>query len=193
MPFNINGWELVLLVVLALILFGPDRLPEIAVQAGKLIREVRKASQAATSEITREFESAAREAGTSTEEIRAAGEAARRVVQDTSRAVSAVVGGAGVREIGAAVSSAADAARGTPGGGTGSAATAAGSIASTDATDAAPAGSTPDTSAPQAGTDESAGGLEVVDSPASPELAEPIDVDMLARRIAPFDLESGGG
>lgn len=188
MPFNINGWELVIVVVLFLILFGPDRLPEVAVQLGKFVREVRKASQAATSEITREFEIAANEAGTSAEDIRKAGETARRMVQDTSRTVSAVVGGSGVREIGAAVNSAADAARGTGGGAQGSAA----------APVPAPApGSEPATqpASPAAAASSGAAGpyADAGDPGAEEqmELPEPIDVDMLARRITPFDLDSG--
>lgn len=202
MPFNINGWELVIVVILFLMLFGPDRLPEVAVQIGKLVREVRKASQAATSEITREFEIAANEAGTSAQDIRNAGETARRVVQDTSRAVSAVVGSSGVREIGAAVNSAADAARGaggspaTGGSATGAAATGttaagAAAVGSTSAgSSSAPAAGTIAESQPAAVGDSAAGDPEA-DNPM--ELPEPIDVDMLARRIAPFDLDSGAG
>lgn len=35
--------ELFIIVVLALIVFGPERLPEVAANAGKLVREVREA------------------------------------------------------------------------------------------------------------------------------------------------------
>jgi sec-independent protein translocase protein TatB len=60
--FNVNGWELVILAVIALIVFGPERLPEVAAQVGKLLREVRQAADSATAEFTRELEAAAREA-----------------------------------------------------------------------------------------------------------------------------------
>jgi len=152
MPFNINGWEFVVLVVLFLILFGPDRLPEVAVQIGKLVREVRKASDSATAEITRELEAAARESGTSTKEIREAGETARRLLQDTSRAITAAVTVDPLRQIGES----APAVLG----------------------EADPPG---DGSAPTGAPDDTGGAA----ADAAP--GEPIDVEMLARKITPFD------
>lgn len=40
--FNVGGGEIMLLLVFALVIFGPKRLPEIARQVGKAMREVRK-------------------------------------------------------------------------------------------------------------------------------------------------------
>ena len=47
--------ETVFLFVLALIIFGPKKLPEIARQAGKLINEFRRASNEFKSQIEQEF------------------------------------------------------------------------------------------------------------------------------------------
>lgn len=51
MPFNIGFPELILILVIALIVFGPGKLPEIGGAIGKGIREFRKASL----EVTRQF------------------------------------------------------------------------------------------------------------------------------------------
>jgi sec-independent protein translocase protein TatA len=49
---NIGPMELIIILVLALIVFGPQRLPEIGRTVGKSLREVRKAS----SDLRQEFE-----------------------------------------------------------------------------------------------------------------------------------------
>jgi sec-independent protein translocase protein TatB len=41
MPFDFGGGELLGLAVLALILFGPDRLPKIAVDVARFVRKLR--------------------------------------------------------------------------------------------------------------------------------------------------------
>jgi sec-independent protein translocase protein TatB len=58
--FNVNPGELVVLAVLFLLVFGPERIPEIAVQLGRLYRQVKQATEEAGSEFTRELEAAAR-------------------------------------------------------------------------------------------------------------------------------------
>jgi TatA/E family protein of Tat protein translocase len=51
------GWsEIVLVLALALILFGPKRLPEIAEAAGKSIRKFKSATRNATDEVKREID-----------------------------------------------------------------------------------------------------------------------------------------
>ena len=42
--FGIGGWEMVLICVVALLVFGPQRLPELARSLGKGLAEFRKAS-----------------------------------------------------------------------------------------------------------------------------------------------------
>ncbi len=56
---GVGPMELMLILVIALIVFGPDRLPEIGAGIGKALREFREMSQGITSEINREFKEAA--------------------------------------------------------------------------------------------------------------------------------------
>ena len=44
MPFNIGPFELLIVLVLALLILGPGKLPEVGNALGKTIREFRKAS-----------------------------------------------------------------------------------------------------------------------------------------------------
>jgi sec-independent protein translocase protein TatA len=54
--FDIGVPELILILVIALIIFGPGKLPEIGSSIGKAIREFRQASTALTQELTREIQ-----------------------------------------------------------------------------------------------------------------------------------------
>lgn len=49
--FNIGMGELIVIVIVALFVFGPGKLPEVARAAGKGIREFRKAMQDVVKEI----------------------------------------------------------------------------------------------------------------------------------------------
>jgi TatA/E family protein of Tat protein translocase len=54
--FGIGPLELFLIIVLALIVFGPGKIPEIARQLGRTVREFKKASSALTHDFKDEFE-----------------------------------------------------------------------------------------------------------------------------------------
>lgn len=54
MPFNLGAPELFLILIVALIVFGPGKLPEIGGTLGKTIREFRRTSSDLTAELTRE-------------------------------------------------------------------------------------------------------------------------------------------
>jgi len=54
--FGLGPGEIVLVLIIALIVFGPGRLPEIGAALGKTIREFREASTQITEEFTREIE-----------------------------------------------------------------------------------------------------------------------------------------
>jgi TatA/E family protein of Tat protein translocase len=54
--FDIGFPELVLILVIALIVFGPKKLPEIGSAIGKGLREFRQASAVLTQELTREVQ-----------------------------------------------------------------------------------------------------------------------------------------
>lgn len=51
MFLDLNFTKLLVLGVVALIVFGPDRLPGIAAQAGRMLRELRKMAEGAKSEL----------------------------------------------------------------------------------------------------------------------------------------------
>lgn len=45
LPFNIGPWELILILVIALIIFGPGKLPEVGKALGRGFREFRGAAK----------------------------------------------------------------------------------------------------------------------------------------------------
>jgi sec-independent protein translocase protein TatB len=54
--FNNVGWgEIAFLVVIALFIFGPERLPKVAADAGRMLRQVRAMAQNATADIKAEM------------------------------------------------------------------------------------------------------------------------------------------
>lgn len=53
---GIGPWEILLILVLALILLGPDKIPEIARKLGRTIRAIKKASADFSTAATRELE-----------------------------------------------------------------------------------------------------------------------------------------
>ncbi|MDO8690850.1 MAG: twin-arginine translocase TatA/TatE family subunit [Dehalococcoidia bacterium] len=54
MPFNVGFGELMLIMLVALIVFGPGKLPEIGGAIGRAMQEFRRASSELTDELTRE-------------------------------------------------------------------------------------------------------------------------------------------
>jgi sec-independent protein translocase protein TatB len=53
--FGINGGEFVVLVVVALLVIGPERLPEYAARLGRLVREARRLAQGARDQVRAEM------------------------------------------------------------------------------------------------------------------------------------------
>lgn len=49
--FDVNLGELGLLAVLALVIFGPERLPQAAAQAGRALRQLRRMATSATEDL----------------------------------------------------------------------------------------------------------------------------------------------
>ncbi len=54
--FGIGAGEILLILVIALIIWGPKRLPEIARTLGRITRTLKKASYNLTSQVTRELD-----------------------------------------------------------------------------------------------------------------------------------------
>ncbi len=52
---DISGWEFMTLAVLAVVIFGPDRLPKLAADAGRMIRTVRQYVHGAKQELRDEL------------------------------------------------------------------------------------------------------------------------------------------
>ncbi len=48
---DLSFTKLLVLAVLALVIFGPERLPSIAAQAGRMLRELRRMAEGARSEL----------------------------------------------------------------------------------------------------------------------------------------------
>jgi sec-independent protein translocase protein TatB len=53
--FDINGWELLLLGVLAIVILGPERLPEYAAKFGRFVRQARAMADRAKQQLQDEM------------------------------------------------------------------------------------------------------------------------------------------
>ncbi|HET7398613.1 MAG TPA: twin-arginine translocase TatA/TatE family subunit [Intrasporangium sp.] len=53
--FDINGWEFILLAVLAILVLGPERLPEYAAKLGRLVRQARTLADRARAQLKEEM------------------------------------------------------------------------------------------------------------------------------------------
>jgi len=54
-PFDLSMWKLMVLGVIALVVFGPDRLPQLARDAGRTLRQLREMAQSARTELRAEL------------------------------------------------------------------------------------------------------------------------------------------
>lgn len=54
--FDIGFWELVIIALVALVIVGPERLPKLAHDAGRLLRKIRSFIQNAKREVEKELE-----------------------------------------------------------------------------------------------------------------------------------------
>ena len=55
MPFDLSMWKLMVLGVIALVVFGPDKLPQLARDAGRTMRQLRTMAQTARTELKAEL------------------------------------------------------------------------------------------------------------------------------------------
>ncbi|MDN5348183.1 MAG: sec-independent protein translocase protein TatA [Clostridia bacterium] len=68
--FNVGPWELILILIIALVIFGPGKLPELGRALGRGLNEFKKASSALTSEINEAFKEEEKPAGQKNEKSR---------------------------------------------------------------------------------------------------------------------------
>jgi len=69
--FNIGTFELILIFIIALIVVGPRRLPEIARTLGKIMNDLRRMSQEFTAQMTQELNAPVKELSDLTKELKA--------------------------------------------------------------------------------------------------------------------------
>jgi len=50
-PFDINGWEFLMLIVIGIVVLGPERLPQYAGKFAQLVRQVRDMAQNARTQL----------------------------------------------------------------------------------------------------------------------------------------------
>ena len=79
--FGIGPMELILVLIIALMVFGPDKLPEIGAKLGKAMRSMREATQ----EFSREIEEARQALEAPIKEITAPLQEVRSSVEQTPR------------------------------------------------------------------------------------------------------------
>ena len=81
---GISFWELLFILLIALIVFGPGKLPEIARMLGQGMRKFKMATTELTREITEEMSKEVKEVK---EEVRKVGEGASTEVKDLSEGI----------------------------------------------------------------------------------------------------------
>ncbi|HEV3381914.1 MAG TPA: twin-arginine translocase TatA/TatE family subunit [Trebonia sp.] len=59
--FDLSIPKLLVLVVIALVIFGPNELPKIAAQAGRALRDLRRIAEGATNDLREELNQAAQQ------------------------------------------------------------------------------------------------------------------------------------
>ncbi len=80
--FNIGAPELLLILIIALIVVGPRRLPEIARNLGKIMNDLRKMSQEFTTQMMQELNAPAKELEEIKQELEAPAKELREMAKD---------------------------------------------------------------------------------------------------------------
>lgn len=90
---NMGPGEMIFILALALLIFGPKRLPELARDLGKAVRSFQQASQQITGELTKEIDEAARTLDQAKESVSGAlGEVSSTTTAELTQAAAAASG-----------------------------------------------------------------------------------------------------
>ena len=68
--FGIGPFEILLILIIGLLIFGPDKLPQIGRDLGRTIRSFKKATTDLSAEVSREMEKEKKEINSDTKQIK---------------------------------------------------------------------------------------------------------------------------
>ena len=68
--FGIGPFEILLILIIGLLIFGPDKLPQIGRDLGRTIRSFKKATTNLSAEVSREMEKEKKEINSDTKQIK---------------------------------------------------------------------------------------------------------------------------
>lgn len=88
--FGMGGMEIMVIMVVALIIFGPGKLPEIGAQVGKAVRDFRRA----TNDLTREFNDSTSDLRSTMDEMKGAVTQVERETKQLAQSIPASIEGA---------------------------------------------------------------------------------------------------
>lgn len=87
--FGMGGMEIMVIMVVALIIFGPGKLPEIGAQVGKAVRDFRRT----TNELTREFNDSTSEIRSTMDEMKGTMAQVERESRELAQSIPATIEG----------------------------------------------------------------------------------------------------
>ena len=87
--FGMGGMEIMVIMVVALIIFGPGKLPEIGAQVGKAVRDFRRT----TNELTREFNDSTSEIRSTMDEMKGTVAQVERESRELAQSIPATIEG----------------------------------------------------------------------------------------------------
>jgi sec-independent protein translocase protein TatB len=85
--FGVGPMEAIVIMVIALVIFGPGRLPEMMAEAGRMVRELRRM----TRDITSEFDDSIREVRTTVTDVQQSVKDAQKDTRDFANSVATSV------------------------------------------------------------------------------------------------------
>ena len=87
--FGMGGMEIMVIMIVALIIFGPGKLPEIGAQVGKAVRDFRRT----TNELTREFNDSTSEIRSTMDEMKGTMAQVERESKELAQSIPATIEG----------------------------------------------------------------------------------------------------